>query len=127
MTPPLESITRFGIANPLSRKVKCTQIQYGSSHPHGCYLTHGVASGNVANGTLHLSALAAIASVLFELTQSTPTSPLMLSHMTTALVAVPLPHGDVTVKFLKVMFSQIAFGLELHVKEATARPYFPDV
>ena len=88
--------------------------------------------------------------MLFELTQSTPTSPLMLSQMTTAAVAVPLPQGDVTVKFLKVMFSQMAlmyishllrslkccilqeksdayFGLELHVREATARPYLPDV
>lgn len=91
------------------------------------YLTHGVACGSVANGTLHLSALAAIATELFELTQSTPTSPLMLSHITTALLAVPLPQGDVTVKFLKVMFSQMAFGLELQVKDATARPYLPDV
>lgn len=95
---------------------------------HDLYLTQGVAWGSVANGTLHLSALAAIASVLFELTQSTPTSPLMLSHMTTALlVAVPLPQGDVTVKFLNVMFSQMAFGLELHVSDATTRPYLPEV
>lgn len=95
---------------------------------HDLYLTQGVAWGSVANGTLHLSALAAIASELFELTQSTPTSPLMLSHMTTALlVAVPLPQGDVTVKFLNVMFSQMAFGLELHVRDATTRPYLPEV
>jgi hypothetical protein len=91
-------------------------------------LTHGVACGSVASGPLHLSALAAIASVLFELTQSTPTSPEMLSQITTALLwAVPLPQGEVTVKFLKVIFSQIAFGFELHVKEATARPYLPEV
>lgn len=91
----------------------------------GLYLIQGVACGSVANGTLHLSAFAAIASVLFELTQSRPTSPLMLSQMTTAGLAVPLLQGEVTVKFLKVMFSQMAFGLELQVNEATTRPNLP--
>lgn len=99
-----------------------------SARLHDLYLAHGVAWGSVAIGTLHLSALAAIASVLFELTQSMPMPPLMLSHMMTAeLLAVPLPQGDVTVKFLNVMFSQMAFGLELHVSEATTRPYLPEV
>lgn len=100
---------------------------YFTQYLHDHYLGHGVACGSVASGTLHLSALAAIASVLLELTQPTPTSPLMLSQMTTALVAVPLPQGEVTVKFLNVIFSQMAFGLELQVREATARPYLPDV
>lgn len=80
-------------------------------------------SGNVANGTVHVSASAASASALVELTQGTPKS-VMPSQMTTAS---PVPHGDVTVKFLKVMFSHTASGLVLHVSRATARPYRPDV
>lgn len=49
----------------------------------------------------------------------------MLSQMMTAGLAVPLPQGEVTVKFLNLMFSQTALGFELQVKDATARPYLP--
>ncbi len=35
------------------------------------------------------------------------------------------PQGLVTVKFLKRIFSQMALGL--HVSDATARPYLPEV
>lgn len=88
---------------------------------------HGVASGNVANEVLHVSANAATASALVELTHGIPIPPLMLLQITTALSAVPLPQGDVTVKFLNTMFSQTALGFELQVRAATTRPYFPDV
>lgn len=91
------------------------------------YVLHGVASGNVANEVLQVSANAATASALVELTHGIPIPPWILLQITTALSVVPLPQGDVTVKFLKTMFSQTAFGFELHVREATARPYFPDV
>lgn len=50
----------------------------------------------------------------------------MPSQMITEL-SVPSLQGEVTVKFLKTMFSHTASGLELHVKRATARPYLPDV
>lgn len=84
-----------------------------------------VTSGTVANGTLQVSLSAATASALVELTHGTPKS-LVPSHMITA-GAVPFPHGEVTVKFLKTMFSHTASGLVLQVMRATARPYFPDV
>ncbi|KUI68508.1 hypothetical protein VM1G_04323 [Cytospora mali] len=87
----------------------------------------GLAVALVANGTLQVSALAATASLLLELTQPVPTPPLMLSQMMTALLAVPLPQGLVTVKFLNVMFSHTALGFELQVREATTRPYLPEV
>lgn len=89
------------------------------SAPH-----HGF-SESVAKSTLHVSASAATASALVELTHGTPRS-VIPSHIITAL-SVPLPQGEVTVKFLKTIFSHTASGLELHVRRATARPYFPDV
>ena len=84
---------------------------------------HGVGVGSSANGTVHLSARAAFASALVELTHGIPIPPLMLSQMMTG----GPPQGDVTLKSLNLMFSQTALGLELQVNEATARPYLPDV
>lgn len=107
------------------RKAQSPSQVYKNHQPRP-RLYHGVGWGRVAKGAVHLSASAAIASVLLLGTQSVPRPPLMLSQMMTALfVVVLLPHGLVTVKFLKVMFSQTALGLELQVNLATARPYLP--
>ena len=84
---------------------------------------HGVGVGSTASGTVHLSASAAFASALVELTHGIPMPPLMLSHIMTG----GPPHGEVTLKSLNLIFSQTAFGLELQVKDATARPYLPEV
>lgn len=84
---------------------------------------HGVGVGSTANGTLHLSFSAAFASALVESTQGIPIPPLMLLQMITG----GPPQGEVTLKFLNLMFSQTALGLELQVNEATTRPYLPDV
>lgn len=86
---------------------------------------HKSVSDKVANGTVQVSFSAATASALVEEIHGTP-KPLTPSQIITAL-SVPFPQGEVTVKFLKTMFSHTAFGLVLHVRRATARPYFPEV
>lgn len=82
---------------------------------------HGVGFGSVAIAVEHLSFNAAVASGLVDLTQGIPRSPLMPSQITTGSP----PQGVVTLKFLNLMFSQTALGLQ--VRRATARPYLPDV
>lgn len=78
---------------------------------------------SVAKGAVQVAFSAAVASGLVELTHGTPTPPFMPSQMTTG----GSPQGLVTLKFTKVMLSQMALGLVLQVKRATARPYLPEV
>lgn len=77
--------------------------------------------GSDAFFAVHFFARAALASLLVALTQGTPMSPWMPSQMTTGSP----PHGLVTVKFLNWMLEHTALGL--HVRRATALPFFPDV
>lgn len=76
--------------------------------------------GSVASPVLHFFFNAAVASALVELTHGMPMSSEIPSQMTTE----GPPHGLVTLKFLKRIFSQTAFGLQVSLP--TAVPYLPE-
>lgn len=82
---------------------------------------HGVGLGRRAMLAVHLFANADRAWLLVEATHGVPMLPCMPSQITTG----GPPQGLVTLKFLKTMLEHTALGL--HVRRATARPYFPEV